>query len=313
MMARRSFAFVFASVAGFCLFAQQDPLIRHDVSMVLLDVGVTNHAGHFIPGLAKENFTIFEDGKPQPITAFDNSDIPVTQGILVDESQSMGPKRVAVLTAAEALVKEANPHDDFFVLNFNEQVKRGLPPAVPFSASIQQLRQALYRGLPQGKTALYDAVIEGLKQLEGSHRGRKVLVVISDGGDNASHHKRPEMLNALERSGATVYGIGFYTEGDPEIDPGVLKQIAHTTGGEALFPSDPAAVTAACERIAKEIRARYVVGYRPPEGTAGALRHIRVRVSPPRGEGVTVLVRSSYRYGSNTDNEAAGTTNAPTR
>jgi len=283
---------------------QQDFVIHQDVPLVLLDVGVTDRAGNFVPGLSKESFSVFDEGKQQPIAVFDNGDVPVTPGILVDESESMTPKRSAVLAAAETLIAEGNPHDAVFVLNFNEEVKRGLPGSTLFSGNISQLRSALNRGTPQGRTALYDAVIDGLGQLDAGKHERKALVVISDGGDNASHHKRAQMLAQLERSDATIFGIGIYTEGDPEADPGVLRQIARASGGEALFPREPAGMTAACQRIAKEIRTRYVIGYRPPEGNAGALRHIRVRVSGPGSAGLTVLARSSYRYGETADGQS---------
>jgi Ca-activated chloride channel family protein len=227
----------------------------------------------------------------------------VTLGVVVDESGSMAPKRTGVLSAAETMIAEGNPHDAIFVLNFNEQVRRGLPPSTLFSGNISQLRLALNRGMPQGRTALYDAVIEGLNQLNQGKHERKALVVISDGGDNASTHKRADMLDQLERSGATVFAIGIYTEGDPEIDPGVLRQIAHATGGEALFPQDATGMTAACRRIAKEIRTRYVIGYRPPDGSVGGLRHIRVRVSDPEKPGLKVLARGSYRFGATTNGE----------
>jgi len=307
MKSTDAIAIAVASVL-FCLLAgaaaQQDFVIHQDVPLVLLDVGVTDHTGNFVPGLSKESFSVFDEGKQQPIAIFDNTDVPVTLGILVDESESMTPKRSAVLAAAETLIAEGNPHDAVFVLNFNEEVKRGLPASTLFSGNISQLRSALNRGTPQGRTALYDAVTEGLDQLDAGKHERKALVVISDGGDNASRHKRAEMLARLERSDATVFGIGIYTEGDPEADPAILTRIARASGGEALFPREPNGMTAACRRIAKEIRTRYVIGYRPPEGTAGALRHIKVRVSGSGAGALTVLARSAYRYGETSDGQS---------
>jgi len=102
-------------------------------------------------------------------------------GILVDESLSMAPKRAAVLTAAQTFVEESNPRDEVFVLNFNDTVRRGLPDHVLFSGNIQQLRSALERGTPGGKTALKDAIETGLKQLELGRRDKRTLVMISDG------------------------------------------------------------------------------------------------------------------------------------
>lgn len=130
---------------------------------------------------------------------FDNEDAPVTMGILVDEGASITPKRGQVLAAAEDLVAESNREDEVFVLNFNDSVKRGLPEDTPFSDNIPQLRAALNCEHPAGKTALYDAVADGLKQLEAGRRGRKTLIVVSDGGDNVTMHKRAETIDLVER------------------------------------------------------------------------------------------------------------------
>ncbi len=106
---------------------EQEFTLRSDVRLLVLDVSVKDRKGHFVPGLAKDNFTVFEDGRPQQITVFAHDDLPVTVGILVDESFSMKPKRAEVLAASEAFIRESNPHDEIFVLNFNDRVRRGLP------------------------------------------------------------------------------------------------------------------------------------------------------------------------------------------
>src|SRR5579883_233120 len=187
----------------------QDFTIRTESRLVLLDVSVRDRPGHYVTNLDKSNFTILVDGKQQPITSFIDSDVPVTVGILVDESYSMTPKRPDVLTAALTFIGSSNPQDEIFVLNFNDKVRAGLPPDVPFSDNIQQLSQALDRGAPEGTTRLYDAVLEGLRRAETGHRGKKALLVISDGGDNASEHTRAQMLSAVEESIATIYAVGI--------------------------------------------------------------------------------------------------------
>jgi Ca-activated chloride channel family protein len=274
-----------------------DFTIRNDVRLVLIDVSVQNHDGTFVPDLSKQDFTIFDNGQPQTISVFDNEDAPVTMGILVDESGSMIPRRSQVLVAAGYLIAESNPEDEVFVLNFNDTVKRGLPEGTLFSGKIPQLRAALNRETPRGKTALYDAVADGLKQLEAGKRARKTLVLISDGGDNASIHKRPEAIDLVERSAATIFPIGLFEEGAFDTDPGILKALAKISGGEALFPNTGEGISDACHRIAKEIRTRYTIGYVPHEIRGAApLRHIRVKVSGPGRNGLTVLTRTSYRY-----------------
>ncbi len=275
----------------------QDYIIRSEVRLVLLDVSVKDPDGGFVAGIPKDNFGIFEDNVRQPITVFANDDLPVTVGILVDESRSMTPKRADVLSAAETFIEESNPRDQVFVLNFNDTVKRGLPDQVLFSGDIEQLRSALYRGIPEGRTALYDAIVDGLNQLELGRRDKKTLIVISDGGDNASRHKRRDTLDRVERNIATIYTVGLFNAGDPEQDPGILKQLARISGGEAYFPLRPAGMVAVCRGIAKDIRTRYTIGYVPPAGNgADALRHIRVSVSVAGRPRLTARTRTRYRY-----------------
>jgi len=275
---------------------QPDFVIRSEVRLVLLDVSVQDREGGFVSGLSKDNFRVDENGARQDITVFANNDIPVTLGILVDESRSMAPKRPEVLSAATTFIEESNPHDEIFVLNFNDTVKRGLPEHVPFSDDIRQLRAALSRGVPEGRTALNDALVDGLRQLQQGKRDKKTLVVVSDGGDNASRHTRREMLDMVERSLATIYTIGLFDTGDPDRNPGILRKLARITGGEAYFPDSAQDMTEACRGIAKDIRTRYTVGYPPPPSNGGLLRRIRVRVSAPGRARLSARTRLSYRY-----------------
>jgi Ca-activated chloride channel homolog len=275
---------------------QQEFTIRSEVRLVLLDVSVKDRAGAFVPALSKDNFSVFENDVRQPITVFAREDLPVTVGILVDESQSMGNKRADVLAAAETLIAEGNPQDETFVLHFNEKVRRGLPDGQIFSSDIQQLSTALYRGFPLGRTALYDAVFDGLNQLDLGHRDKKALVLISDGGDNLSTHHRREVLDKLDRSIATVYAVGLYDADDPDRSPGLLKHLAAVSGGEAFFPANPAGMTDVCRGIAKDIRTRYTVGYIPPASHGGPLRRIRVSAAAPSHTKLTVRAHTQYRF-----------------
>jgi Ca-activated chloride channel homolog len=279
--------------------APDDPpdfVIRSDVRLVLLDVSVKDREGGWVSGLSKDNFRVDENGAPQDITVFANNDIPVTVGILVDNSRSMTPKRPEVLSAATTFIEESNPRDEIFVLNFNDTVKRGLPEDMPFSDNIQELRKALTRGVPEGRTALNDAIADGLHQLELGKRDKKTLIVISDGGDNASQHSRRETFDMVERSLATIYAIGLFDDGDPDRDPGILRKLAAISGGQAYFPGTAEDLTETCTGIAKDIRTRYTVGYPPQASNGGSLRHIRVRVSAPGHARLTARTRLSYRY-----------------
>jgi VWFA-related protein len=272
-----------------------DFVLHSDVRLVLLDVGVTTNQGTFVPDLAKDNFTILENGIPQHVTVFDHNDAPVTCGLIMDESRSMTPKRKDVLAAATAFIESSNPLDEIFVLNFNDTVKPGLPEGILFSDDIEQLRGALYSGRPQGKTALYDAVLDGLRQLELGKQDKKTLVVVSDGGDNVSVHTRREMLDGVQRSVATIFVIGLYDPDDPDHDLGVLKDLAHISGGDAYFPENAAATIPLCRRIARDIRSRYTLGYHPQPGKA-QLRHIEVKASSANHGKLHVRARRSYWY-----------------
>lgn len=270
--------------------------IRSEVRLVLLDVSVTDSHGMIVSGLPKSSFRVIENGQEQPITAFENQDVPVTVGLVMDESRSMTPKRGQVLVAAEIFIQESNPHDEMFVLNFNDTVRRGLADNELFSDSTGKLRAALYRGKPQGKTALNDAIIDGLAQLDLGRQGKKTLVIISDGGDNASAHTQREMLDKAEQSIATVYTIGLFDEDDPDRNPGVLKRLAAISGGQAFFPSETSDIIRICRKIAKDIRARYTIGYVPKPGEETGLRHIQVRVSVPGRGALHARTRTAYRY-----------------
>src|SRR5579862_7012781 len=215
---------------------EQDFTIRTTSRLVLLDVSVKSKDGGFVSGLAQDNFKVYENGKLQQITQFANADIPVTVGILVDESGSMRPKRSEVIAAAVEFIKGSNPQDEVFVINFNEKARHGLPDTVLFSDNINQLRAALWQGIPEGRTALYDAIEMALHQTDMGRRDKKTLLVISDGGDNISMHKLPHVMHDVLESIVTIYTIGIFDEDDPERNPGVLRQLAQVSGGGAYFP-----------------------------------------------------------------------------
>lgn len=280
----------------------QDFVLRSDVRLVLLDVSVQDRNGGFVSGLSKENFRVLEDGHSQEITVFDNQDLPVTVGILVDESRSMLPKRKDVIDAATVFIQESNPLDEIFVLNFNDHVMPGLPAGKLFSDDIDELQSALYRGIPQGRTALYDAIMQGLKQLNLGLKSRKALVLVSDGGDNASMYHRHDIVDAVSRNISTFYTIGLFDNDDPDRNPGILRDLARISGGEAFFPGTPPDTAPICRRIAKEIRTRYTIGYRPMvDNSSKDLRHISVQILAPGHDHLTIRTRDTYRY----DNGAA--------
>jgi Ca-activated chloride channel family protein len=270
--------------------------IRTTSRLVLLDVSVKGRDGGFVSGLTQDSFKVYENGKLQQITQFANADIPVTVGILVDESGSMRPKRAEVIAAAVEFIKASNPQDEVFVINFNEKARHGLPDTVLFSDNINQLRAALWQGVPEGRTALYDAIEMALHQTDMGRRDKKTLLVISDGGDNISVHKLPDVMHDVLESLVTIYTIGIFDENDPEANPGVLRQLAQVSGGASYFPKTLDAVVPICRQIAKDVRTRYTVGYIPELNNGKPERQIKVVASSPDSQKLNVRTRTKYLF-----------------
>ena len=263
--------------------------------LVLLDVSVRDSSGGFASGLTRDDFKVYEDGKLQQITQFADQDIPVSVGLVIDNSGSMRPKRAEVITAALAFVGASNPQDEVFVVNFNETVHHGLPDEVLFSDNVKQLRMALWRGDAEGRTALYDALDYSLKHLDMGRRDKKTLIVISDGGDNISKHTFKDVMNSVLSSQATIYTIGIFDDDDPDRNPAVLKQLAKVSGGTAYFPNKLEEIVPVCKQIAKEIRTRYTIGYAPAlEGKKN--RSIRVEVSAAGRGKLVARTRTNYLF-----------------
>lgn len=277
-----------------------DFTIRADVELVLLDVSVRDPKGGFVSGLDQSAFTVLEDGKPQTITQFANQDVPVTIGLVVDNSGSMRPKKAEVITAGLVLVQASNPKDETFVVTFNDKVRRGLPEIVPFTDDIQMLREALSKDDPAGRTSLYDAMVTALAQIDMGRRDKKTLILVSDGGDNASTHTLHEVIKGVQSSQVTIYTIGLFDEDDKDRNPDVLKNLANISGGVCFLPKKLSQVTDISRQIAKDIRTRYTIGYIPQHTEKAGARKIRVQVKSPTGEKLVARSRTEYLVGGRT-------------
>ena len=280
--------------------AGKDFTISADVQLVVLDVSVRDKDGGFVSGLERNQFKVYENGKLQTISQFSNKEQPVTVGLVIDNSGSMRPKRPEVVTAALIFIGASNPLDEMFVINFNDTVRHGLPDTVLFSDDIQQLRSALWKGDATGRTALYDAVLAGLKQLDMGRQSKKTLIVVSDGGDNISKAGFKEVMSQVLESRATIYTIGIFDENDPDRNPGVLRRLAEVSGGVAYFPAKLSEVTDICRQIAKDIRSRYTVAYVPQDVGHPGIKHIKVEVGPSERGKLIAHTRTSYVIGQQT-------------
>ena len=269
--------------------------ISVDVSLVVLEATIRDHEGHAVPRLKREDFAVFEDGRPQEIRLFRHGDTPVTVGLVIDHSGSMREKLDQVTAGARAFVRSSNSNDQMFVVNFNEKVSQGLPQGLPFSDSVEQLAAAVSGQPAVGTTALYDAIIDGLIRLRDGAREKKVLIVISDGGDNASKAPLDRVLKIAEQSNAMIYTIGIFEPDDPEGKPAVLRRLAHETGGQAFFPSKLSEAVEICEHIAKDIRDQYTIGYSSAsEKRDGAYHKIRLTARSTKDGKLSVRTRAGY-------------------
>jgi VWFA-related protein len=269
--------------------------ISTNVDLVLLDVSVKDSRGGHVTNLTKDNFKIEENGIAQKITSFQNVDVPVAAGLILDASGSMRPKRNDVNTAGLAFIDASNPEDQIFILDFNDRVLPALPQDVTFTDDISLLRMGLAMHATEGRTVLYDAITAGLDHLELAERDKKTLVVVTDGGDNFSKHTLAQTMQALEKSHATVYTVGIFDEEDPDRNPSVLQRIAHVSGGQCFLLSRAEDIIPTSRKIAEDIRKRYTIGYVPDRGsTKVGLRHIRVTAAAPDGGHLVVTTRTTY-------------------
>jgi Ca-activated chloride channel family protein len=272
--------------------------ISVNVDLVVLQAVVRNRQGRLVSDLEEQDFQVYEDGVRQAIRLFRHEDTPVTVGLVVDHSGSMRPKIGDVIAAARTFVRSSNPDDQMFVVNFNENVTLGLAGAVRFTNRPDELESAILKAPTTGRTALYDAVAGALERLQDGHREKKVLLVISDGGDNASTHSLAEVLRLAGQSSALVYTIGIFDQADGDRNPDVLRRLARATGGEAFFPEQFNEVVAICEGIARDIRNQYTLGYvSTTTGQPGVYRTIRVAANRAADGKFVVRARSGYIAG----------------
>jgi VWFA-related protein len=268
---------------------------------VVLHVTVADDKGQFVPDLKQGNFRVFEDKVEQKVSFFSREDIPVTMGLVIDNSGSMREKRAQVNAAAMTFVRTSNPQDEAFVVNFNDEYY--LDTDGDFTSDQRNLDDALSRIDTRGSTALYDAVIGSLNHLKKGHKDKRVLLVITDGDDDASSKSFEDAVKAAEQSSATIYAIGVFSEDDTKNNKKmvrhskkVLSELSESTGGQAYFPENLDQVTPICQQVASEIRNQYTVGYYPVNTAKdGTFRAVELKVLPPSGRGkLSVRTRTGY-------------------
>jgi VWFA-related protein len=272
--------------------------ISVDVDLAVFNVSVLGSDGRPVTGLTADNFRVYEDGREEKIKIFQPEDTPGTIGLLIDNSGSMTKKKADVLAAAGAFIDASRPDDEMFVVNFNRRAWLGLPQSMAFTSDGAELRTALAQMRTEGTTALYDAVVLSLNHLKQGSKQRKALVILSDGGDNASQIKLDDALKLAQQSSATIYCIGIYDPGQKDRNPGVLRRIAKATGGEAYFPTSLAELHTIWPKIASAIRGQYTLGYLPSNPARdGSFRRVKIVATNKRGKILDVRARQGYING----------------
>ncbi len=270
--------------------------IKRAVDMVVLPATVVDNRGQFVPGLTAENFRVYEDGVEQKLALCTQQDIPVSMGLVIDNSGSMRDKRPEVNAAALTFVETSNPNDQVFVVNFNEDYY--LDQQSDFTNSVPVLREALERIDSRGSTALYDAILASLHHLQRGTRDKKVLLVITDGEDNASRHNLEYTIQKVQQSNAMIYTVGLLDKEDKKAArraKKALEEIAEATGGKAFFPRGLEEVKPICIEIATELRNQYLLGYYPSNDRKdGTYRHVRVDVNAQGRGRLSVRTRPGY-------------------
>jgi Ca-activated chloride channel homolog len=275
----------------------QDSRIRVDVNLVVLHTTVLDDRGRFADGLKQENFRVFEDKVEQKLSVFKREDIPVSMGLVIDNSGSMRDKRPRVNQAAITLVEASNPQDEAFVVNFNDDFYLDLDK--DFTNSIPELKEALERIDSRGSTALYDAIIGSLDHVKKGSKDKKVLLVVTDGEDNTSHNSLEKTVREVQKTDTVIYTIGLLSEEskkNAKRAKRALEQIAQASGGLAYFPENVEDVHNICEQVAHDIRNQYTLAYYPTNiKRDGTFRAVQVEVIPPRGRGKLVpRTRNGY-------------------
>jgi VWFA-related protein len=285
---RRSLLLSLAFLLTAGLYAQ----FRADTRLVVLHASVADKHGKLLTDLKQNAFKVFENGQPQQVKIFRREDVPVSLGLVIDDSGSMMTKRARVEAAALALVRESNPQDEVFIVNFNDDHYLD----VPFTGDIHKMEQGIAKIDSRGGTAMRDAISASLDYMkENAKKDKKVLLIITDGNDNASNTSLEKVVGRANQMETVIYAIGLFTEEEKHEGAKArraLNELTSTTGGLAFYPKEVSEVQSIASEIAHDIRSQYTIAYSPTAPDDGSYRQIKVTVDGP-GKPV-VRTRSGY-------------------
>jgi len=276
---RRFFSSLF--LASSLLLAQDSPTFTSDTRLVVLPISVSDHSGKLVTNLPQKAFKVFENGAEQPIKIFKREDVPISLGIIIDNSGSMREKRQKVETASMDLVKASNPQDEVFIVNFNDDAWLD----VPFTSDIKKLEDGVAKIDSRGGTAMRDAINLSMDYLKKEGKKKRVLLVITDGNDNASSISLEKLVNRAQQEEILVYCIGLLSEEEhreARVAKRALDSLTRESGGMAFYPKSAAEVDEITLQVAHEIRNQYTIGYTPTIAAMdGSFRQIKVTVTGP--------------------------------
>jgi len=277
--------------------SQEGARIITRVNLVVLHTTVLDDRQRFADGLKAENFRVFEDKVEQKVSVFRREDLPVSMGLVIDNSGSMRDKRPRVNEAAITLVQASNPQDEAFVVNFNDDFYLDLDK--DFTSSVPELKEALERIDSRGSTALYDAIVGSLDHLKKASKDKHVLLVVTDGEDNSSHYSLEKTIRDIQKTDTVIYTIGLLSQESKKSAKKArraLEDISKASGGIAYFPENVEDVHNICQQVAHDIRNQYTLAYYPTNAKRdGTFRAVSVEVIPPRGRG-KLLARTRNGY-----------------
>ena len=278
---------VSASLAAACLFAlslgaQDRPIFRVDTSLVPLQVSVMDARGKLLTDLPQGAFKVFEDGVEQEIKLFRREDVPVSLGIVIDNSGSMRDKRQKVESASLQLVKASNKSDQVFIVNFSDEAFLD----VPFTNDVKKLEEGVARIDSRGGTAMRDAISMSIDYLkEEGKLDKKVILVVTDGKDNTSSLSLEQLVQKAQQSEVLIYTIGLLNEEVPREAKQArraLNALTTASGGLAYYPKELLEVEQIALQVAHEVRNQYTIAYTPTNAALdGTFRHVRVTVKGP--------------------------------
>lgn|SRR5579859_1048124 len=269
---------------------------RTDTRLVDLHASVVDKQGHLVLNLPESAFKVYENGIQQEIKMFRREDVPVSLGLIIDNSASMHDKRAKVGSAALALVSASNPQDEVFIMNFNEEASL----EQDYTSNIKELEAALKTINSRGQTAMRDALRMGIEHLRhGGKKEKKILLVVTDGEDNSSVETLDHVIQSAQQNGVIIYGVGLLSDDEPrerERAKQALDALTFATGGQAWYPQELSEVDGIAREVAHEIRNQYIIGYTPiDQSLDGKYRKIRVTVTAAGDP--SVRTRAGYYAG----------------